>query len=232
MVSHTKKIVFVLLFGVLVLVGSQINFSQVLGAENQNFTFFQFFGPIAGSFLGPFFGAGSVLIAEIANFLFVGKEASLLNLARLAPMLIAAYYFGISRKKDWSLIVPVFAIAFFMLHPVGSQAWMYALYWLIPIGIRLFAPKRLFFKSLGATFMAHSVGSIIWLYTIPSTPELWLTLIPIVAFERGLFALGISGSYLAMNTVLNRIEHLLPKGIIKTNPRYDLTKMISFKSRA
>ncbi|MBU0636355.1 hypothetical protein KKE06_04990 [Candidatus Micrarchaeota archaeon] len=230
MTSLRIKLFFVLLFSCLVLIGSQINFSQVLGANNQFFTLFQFFGPIAGSILGPIVGAGSVLLAEIANFLMVGKEVSLINLARLAPMLVAAYYFGVSKRKDWSIIVPVFAMALFMLHPVGSQAWMYALYWLIPIGVRVFAPNRLFFKSLGATFMAHSVGSVIWLYALPSTPELWLLLIPIVALERCLFALGISGSYLAINTLLHKLENRLPKGIIHINPKYDLTKMFSFKT--
>ena len=58
-----KGIIFLLLFSVLSLIGMNINFSKLVGAENQFFTLFQFFGPIAGSFLGPIAGALSVLIA-------------------------------------------------------------------------------------------------------------------------------------------------------------------------
>jgi hypothetical protein len=74
----------------LVLIGSQLNFSPIIGADNQFFTLFQFFGPTAGAFLGPVVGAASVLLAEIVNFIFVGKTFSAVNLLRLTPMLLAA----------------------------------------------------------------------------------------------------------------------------------------------
>ena len=37
------------------------------------------------------------------------------------------------------------------------------------------------------------------------TAEAWLLLIPVVAFERGLFAAGISVSHVLFNTILSRI---------------------------
>src|SRR3989344_36007 len=89
-----KRIIFLLLFVIMVFIGNRINFSALIGAENQFFTLFQFFGPIAGSFLGPFFGIISVLGAELVDFLLAGKIFTLVNVIRLTPMLFAAYYFG------------------------------------------------------------------------------------------------------------------------------------------
>lgn len=201
----TKKMIFLALFFVLVLVGNRINFSPVIGAENQFFTLFQFFGPIAGSFLGPLFGIISVFSAQLTDFLIVGKEAGWLNLLRLLPMLFAAYYFG-SKKKIASIIIPLVCIALFVLHPVGRQAWFFSLYWLIPVFAKILPkniPGSLLFCSYGATFTAHAIGGVIWLYTVPMAAEQWVALIPIVAYERFLFGLGIAGSYLVINNVLN-----------------------------
>jgi hypothetical protein len=216
-----KQIFFILLFSLLVLIGSQLNFSPILGAENQSFTFFQFFGPTAGAFLGPVIGAASVLLAELVNFVFVGKEVSIINLFRLAPMILAAAYFG-TRNKDQRLVaaVPLLAMLAFWMHPVGQQAWYYALYWLIPI-IATLSP-RLISKSVGATFTAHAVGSVAFLYAVPTTAALWIGLIPVVAFERGLFSLGIAVSYLVLNTVMAKLE--VP--VFDVDPRYVISKKL------
>lgn len=198
-----KHFMFIAVFTVLVLVSSHINFSPLLGADNQFFTLFQFFGPIAGGILGPFIGGISVLLAQLANFL-VGKEVGLLNLLRVLPMVTAAIYFGTRRKKHASVLALV-SIAAFLAHPVGREVWFYTLYWTIPL-VAAFFPKRLFLRSLGSTFTAHAIGGAIWIWTVPTTPELWMTLIPIVALERLLFASGISLSYLAANTLLEKME--------------------------
>jgi hypothetical protein len=218
LILDKRKIIFLALFSALVLTGYQVNVFYVLGAENQSFTLFQFLGPLAGSFLGPFVGSASVLIAELANFLLAGKEANIINLFRLAPMLFAAYYFGTESKKSLGAWVSVACMFLFWMHPIGSQVWFYPLYWLIPPLAKYVFPRNLFTKSLGATFTAHAVGSILFLYTIPTMPELWIMLIPIVAIERLIFALGISGSYITVNTVLSRI----PSDAVHVNPRYVL----------
>ena len=74
-----QRILFLILFLVLVLVGKKINFSALVGAENQFFTMFQFFGPIAGGFLGSIFGAVAVLGAQLVDFFIVGKEVHLMS---------------------------------------------------------------------------------------------------------------------------------------------------------
>ncbi|MEW6328953.1 MAG: hypothetical protein AB1468_02425 [Candidatus Micrarchaeota archaeon] len=218
-----KKILFALLFGALVLVGDRINFSTILGAPNQYFTLFQFFGPVAGGFLGPLVGVVSVLLAEVVSFVLNAKETSALNLLRLTPMLFGAYYFGVASKKNYAAFVPLACMALFILHPVGSQVWYYSLYWLIPAAAALF-PSRLFLRSLGATFTAHAIGSTIFLYTIPTAPSLWLTLIPIVAYERLMFAGGIALSYLALNTLLDKLLSEESHKLIKIDPRYVVTR--------
>ena len=221
-VLSAKGVAFIALFTALAVAASNINFSQVLGAPNQTFTFFQFMGPIAGGFLGAGAGILSVLLAQVVSFVWLGKSLELINILRLAPMLFAALYFAkYAKGKIIQAAVPLICMALFMLHPIGSQAWYYSLYWLIP-AIALALPEHLFLRSLGATFTAHAIGGIIWLYFIPTTPAFWLALIPIVAFERTLFAAGISVSYVAFNTLFSRVDALAKSGILTIDRRYVL----------
>ncbi|MFH1588728.1 MAG: hypothetical protein ABIA76_05315 [Candidatus Diapherotrites archaeon] len=231
-----KRVLFVLVFAVLSFIGYNINFSAIIGAENQFFTLFQFFGPMTGAFLGPVFGAAAVLLAEVTNYVFLGKAFDLIGILRLFPMIFASVYFFVLSKnagkeinasKILSFAIPLIAMAAFILHPIGNQAWFYSLYWLIPL-IVLLLPRNLFLRSLGATFTAHAIGSILWLYTIPMEASQWVLLIPVVAFERIVFALGISLSFIAVTTVLSRIE-----AIVKSNEiNIDLNYAIGNKLKA
>lgn len=227
----TKKILFILLFTIIALIGYQINFSALVGSDNQTFTLFQFFGPIAGGFLGPVFGAVSVLLAQLINFAFAGKEIEIINIIRLVPMLLAAIYFGTKATKTFkgvlTVIIPLGAMAAFIIHPVGNEAWIYSMYWLIPVIAKVFH-KNLFMRSLGATFTAHAVGSVLWLYTVPMTAQQWMALIPIVAYERALFAIGIAVSFIAFTTLLSKLETALKSDSISRflniEKKYILTK--------
>lgn len=228
-----KKIIFLLAFFVLVLIGQRINFSALVGADSQFFTLFQFFGPIAGGFLGPVFGILAVVLAQISDFLIVGKEWSLINVLRLLPMLFAVYYFG-SKKKSWGAIIPAVCMILFIMHPVGRVAWVYSLFWLIPILGKILPekiPGRLFFRSFGATFTAHAIGTMIWIYTIPMTAEQWLALIPVTATERFLFGLGIAGSFVVFTTVLDYVVERwqVPFGTLLVEKRYNLLKLLHLK---
>ena len=223
-----KRLIFIAIFTILVLIGKQINFSPLVGAENQFFTLFQFFGPIAGGFLGAIFGAVAVLFAELIDFFIVGKEASLVNILRLTPMIFAAYYFG-AKKKNWSVAVPVIAILAFILHPVGREVWFFTLFWTIPIIAKLIPQKysnNLISKSLGATFAAHAVGGALWIWTIPMTAGQWVALIPIVIYERLLFAGGIAVSYVAFNALfdkaLDKFKIKIPADVLRIEKRFTL----------
>ncbi|MFH1234750.1 MAG: hypothetical protein V1493_04020 [Candidatus Diapherotrites archaeon] len=198
-----KKALFVAIFAVLAFVSAGINFSSLLGTQNQSFTYFQLFAPATGFFLGPIAGAMSVLAAQAASLL-AGGDFSLFNIARLAPMFFAAYYFGTKNKKFVALI-PLACMALFIAHPVGREAWFYSLFWLIPLAAALFR-ENLFLKSLGATFTAHAIGATAFIYFLPSTPALWAMLVPVTAVERLVFACGISLSFIAFNTALSWLE--------------------------
>jgi len=239
-----KGILFLLMFSILVFVGDKVNFSKLVGAENQFFTLFQFFGPVAGSFLGPVVGVLSVLIAEVAskivqgnfnllydgilNFFISGNFKFLLDveLLRLTPMLFAAWYFG-AKKDKLSFLVPVAAIVLFVAHPVGRQVWFFSLFWTIPIIIKLLPKKygdRVFLKSLGATFTAHAVGGAMWNYVVPMTPAAWIALIPVVIYERLLFATGIAASFILLNTLLDKLDTKTKAEYLNVDKRYILFK--------
>ena len=220
-----KGIAFIALFTAIALVASNINFSQVLGAPNQSFTFFQFMGPIAGGFLGAGAGILSVLLAQVVSFVWLGTTPSLFNILRIAPMLFAALYFAkYAKGKLVQGVVPIACIALFILNPIGAQAWYYSLYWLIPL-IALALPEHLFLRSLGSTFTAHAIGSVAFLYLLPSTPALWIALIPVVAFERLMFAAGISVSYIAFNTLFSRVDAIAKSGVVFIDKRYNFVSM-------
>ncbi len=205
-----KRAVFVILFLAMVFIGNRINFSPLVGADNQFFTLYQFFGPIAGGFLGPLFGIVAVFGAQLADAVVMGKAFTLVNVARFMPMLFAAFYFG-SKKKWVKATVPLLCMAVFVMHPEGRNAWFYSLYWLIPFVVSIMPrfSTNLFLKSLGATFGAHAVGSAIWAWTVPMTAVQWAMLVPITLFERVLFALGIAGSYAVINFALETVSERL-----------------------
>ena len=221
-----KGILFLLLFSILVFIGDRVNFSKLVGAENQFFTLFQFFGPVAGAFLGPVVGVLSVLIAEVASKMANHASFDLVTILRLTPMLFAAWYFG-TKKDKLSFLVPIAAIILFVAHPVGRQVWFFALFWAIPIIIKLLPKKygeKAFLRSLGATFTAHAVGGAMWNYIVPMTPEAWVALIPIVIFERLLFAGGIAISYIGFNTLLDKLDAKTKAEYVNVDKKYILFK--------
>ena len=223
----TKKgFMFLIIFSVLVFIGDKINFSKLIGAENQFFTLFQFFGPVAGAFLGPVVGVLSVLIAELASKIVNHASFNLVTILRLTPMLFAAWYFG-TKKDKLSFFVPVAAIILFIAHPVGRQVWFFSLFWTIPIVIKLLPKKyseKIFLRSLGATFTAHAVGGAIWNYAILMTPQAWIGLIPVVIYERFLFASGITISFISLNTLLDKLDAKTKSEYINVDKRYVLFK--------
>ncbi|MEK6983984.1 MAG: hypothetical protein AABX33_05400 [Nanoarchaeota archaeon] len=241
----TKKgILFLLIFAVLVFVGERINLPKLVwplltyfgienfplfklvGANNQFFTLFQFFGPVAGAFLGPTVGVLSVLIAEVSSYLTLGKAFTLINILRLLPMLFAAWYFG-TKKDKLSFLIPVIAIVLFIAHPVGRQVWYFSLFWTIPIIIKILPKKyaeKAFPRSLGATFTAHAVGGAMWNYIVPMTPALWIALIPVVIVERLLFAFGITGSFICINTAIDKLDEKTKSEYLHVEKEYVLFK--------
>ncbi len=116
-------------------------------------------------------------------------------------------------------ILPLFCVFLFILHPVGRGAFIYSFYWFIPVVFYLLQKFKkisfVFVMALTSTFVSHAVGSIIWLYTLNLSCEEWLALIPVVAIERLVFAVGTTLVYLILQNNLN-IEMCLKKLKIRT----------------
>ncbi len=200
-----RKLLFIVIFIFLGIIFSQIFISPIVGAKDQAFTPFEFLGPASGMFLGSIPGALSVFFVRLFNLILSGQSLDFLSFMRLFPMALAAVYFGLTKSKKMHcliLLIPLLAIMLFLMHPEGQKAWIYSLYWLIPI-FCYFKKDKLILNSLGSTFTAHAMGSIIFLYAFNLPSQVWLGLIPIVFIERLSFALGIWALYLCLNSLLN-----------------------------
>jgi len=217
-----RKILFLIIFTILGLAAFQISISRIVGSS-QSFTLFELLGPVGGMFLGPLMGAASAFFVRILNIIIFRQTLDFLTIVRFLPAILAAIYFGLNQKKT-AIIFPV-CIILFLLNPIGRQAWLYSLIWLIPF-FATFGKKRLILNSLGATFTAHATGSVIFLYSFGLTPAIWMSLIPIVFIERGVFTIGIWLSYLVLNTVLDKLARFKMTYFLK--PLVNHNYIISF----
>ncbi|MFH1597728.1 MAG: hypothetical protein ABIB97_01470 [Patescibacteria group bacterium] len=217
-----KKILFITLFSLVGLLAFQINFTNIVGSA-QRFTLFEFIAPIGGMIIGPIAGAISAFMVRGVHVITDNQPIDLVTILRFLPMIIAAVYFGTKSKKN--MIVPLLCMILFIAHPQGRQAWYYSLYWLIPVFSEL-KKDRLILRGLGATFTAHAIGSVIFLYAFNLPAAVWIGLIPIVALERGLFAVGIWCSYLIFNNGLEILNTKVKLSVLKPliNPRYLISK--------
>lgn len=145
--------------------------------------------PLAGAF-GGVMGSGLVFLIRQLIHLMVSKTVSLSFLAFCIPGFCASLYWA-TQHYIVRLLLPIACMGLFVIHPVGAQAFVYSLYWLIPVVLFFMPKKTIFLQALGSTFIAHAVGSVIWLYTVPMTATTWMALMPLVLFERVAFALGM-----------------------------------------
>jgi len=216
MLALKKKLFFLALFSIVGFISLQIPFNKVVGS-NVSFTLFDFFGPMAGAFLGPVLGIASVFAVEVINLFIKHAPLTTGSFIRLFPTLFAVAYFAIVANKRydgrWILAVPVLAILAFVVHPIGRQVPHYALmFWIIPV-LAYFKRSNLFVKSLGATFTAHAVGGAAWIWAFNLPAQVWNNLIPVVIAERLLFATGIAASYIVVKHTLSFLasKRILPK---------------------
>jgi hypothetical protein len=199
-----KKIVFVVIFAVLGFLALQVPLVQVVGSKAK-FTLFDSFAPIAGAFLGSIPGMIAVLLMQLGNFFVHGAEVvDAGTIIRFFPALFAAMYFA--RKTKFNLAIPLLAILAFNIHPIGRSVWYYSLFWLIPVACYFWQEKFLLARSLGATFTAHAVGGAAWIWAFSLPKAVWISLIPVVAVERIIFALGMAVTYVLVNNILAVLE--------------------------
>ncbi|HBW74389.1 MAG: hypothetical protein UX10_C0015G0002 [Candidatus Magasanikbacteria bacterium GW2011_GWA2_45_39] len=202
---NTQNARFIMTFMVLGLLALQIPLWQLQGSKAA-FTLFDLFGPLAAAFIGTWPGIVAVAAVEVFNFFAHGARVlDAGTVIRFFPMLFAVWYFG--RKNPLVLLAPLLAIISFVVHPIGRTVWYFSLYWTIPIACHFLRDHFLFARALGATFTAHAVGGALWIYVFKMPAIVWVGLIPVVARERLVFALGITCSYLVLNNVLQWLAH-------------------------
>ncbi|MEM3362049.1 MAG: hypothetical protein QXV64_03620 [Candidatus Anstonellaceae archaeon] len=218
-------LVFILFFIFLSIAASNISLSKVWGAPGQTFTMFEFLAPLPAAFLGPLKGIVVLIIAKGFSTIFSSATFDFVTLIRFIPPILGAYFFATFKQNNKNNLFVFFVILscilLFIIHPVGQKAWIFSLYWLIPILVILLPSSNVFFRALGATFSQHAIGSVIWLYFVsPANPEFWLALIPIVAIERLVFASGIAFSYLTSLKILAILNNFVFLRLFKKQPLF------------
>lgn len=215
----TKKLVFLTAFVATGFTLMQIPFTQIIGSSLK-FSLFDFYGPIAGAFVGSIWGLITVGVMQFANWAWHGFALDASTLIRLLPVLFSVLYFA--RKSRWLTFVPAIAMIAFWLHPEGRQAWYYALYWLIPVIAYFWHEKSLLLRALGTTFTTHAIGSTLFLYILNLPSAVWISLIPVVWKERIIMAFGITVTYIAFNYLLSFLEkkYHIQLPFVKLNQKY------------
>jgi len=199
-----ENILFIIIFAVLGFIALQIPIAQLEGSKAK-FMVYDAFAPISGAFIGTLPGVLAVFLMQFANFLIDGAVVQDIGtMIRFLPMLFAVIYFA--RKSKFDLVIPVIAIVAFIAHPIGRSVWYFALFWTIPMVMHLLRDKFILARALGATFTAHSVGGALWIWAFALPAPVWISLIPVVAIERSLFALGICVSFILVNNLLAFLE--------------------------
>lgn len=167
--------------------------------------------PLAGAF-GGVMGSGLIfLIRQLIHLIFF-KTISLRFLAFCVPGLCASLYWT-TNHYIIRLLLPIVCMGLFVVHPVGAQAFVYSLYWLIPVVLFFIPQKPLFLQAFGSTFIAHAVGSVIWLYTVPMAATTWMALMPLVLFERIAFALGMVIAHRMFSCIFEMIDMMFAQRV-------------------
>lgn len=194
-----EKVISIAVFILLGIVALQVPINNLAGSSAK-FTLFDLFAPTAGAFLGSWFGVAAVFLMEVANLVFKGVF-DIGSIIRLFPVLFGVWFFA---KRDIKfLIVPVIAIISFNINDVGRSVWYYSLFWTIPVLVYPVVKKSLVARALASTFVAHSVGGAIWIWVFNLPASVWQGLIPVVALERSVMALGIAASYILVNNIVS-----------------------------
>ena len=129
--------------------------NAIFGAKLSFFSFSNVIWPMIGLYAGlPCAFLVYLLRFSCKGILF---GPSLFNpLSWYIPTFFASAYW--SRESFiFRFLVPLLCIILFNLHSVGSQAFFYSFYWLIPLGLYFAPQKNVFVQALASTFIAHAV---------------------------------------------------------------------------
>lgn len=191
---------------------SLVKVSFMLGSQMIWFSGVNSILPLSGAF-GGIMGASVVFLMRQLMHLVFFKTVSLSFLALCIPGFCASLYWS-SNTIFIRLLLPIVCMILFVMHPVGGQAFVYSLYWLIPVALYFIPHRSLFLTGLGSTFIAHAVGSVIWCYTVPMTAGMWMALMPVVFCERLLFALGMVVMHFVLSSIFSALNAIEQKPVM------------------
>lgn len=204
LIIRSKQMAKTAFFVLLAKMVSFIKCSFIVGSMTAFFSGVNAITPLAGAFGG---GLGAAVFCAIRMIFSLCVGGGL-------PFKMFAYYIpGFVAGLSWAypsfvlrVALPLTCMILFIAHPVGAQSFAYSLYWLIPVILYFMPQKNTFFTALSSTFVAHALGAVIWLYALSMTPEVWNSLIPIVAIERLLFAAGMVVMHKGIAIAFARID--------------------------
>jgi hypothetical protein len=190
------------LFASLIKLASFLKVSYVIGPFALFFSATHIIMPLTGAFGGVSITLLTLGIGFVSKLLLGASYAPYIITYHIPELFASAYW----TYRHWLLhgALPIGCMLLFITHPEGFYAAPYALYWLIPVVLYVKKSTSVFATALGSTFIAHAVGSVIWLYTVPMTTAAWYMLIPVVAVERLLFAVGMTMVHKALTYVFAR----------------------------
>lgn len=191
-------------------IASLVKISHIVGSVASFFSLSTVVIPLSGA-LGGVALCLPVVALRMAFRVFTLGISPLAAGMYFLPQLAAGLAWSTERSRVMQLImqvgIPLVCMMLFVQHPVGAQAYSYALLWLIPTVLACLSQRSFFVQALINTFVAHAVGSIIYLYTgLILDSATWCALIPRVLIERGLFASLITAVYYAMRMLMGVIS--------------------------
>jgi hypothetical protein len=186
-----------LIFKAMSMVAGLFKFSFIMGWPHAFFSLGAAIAPLSGELAGNGGSMAFFALNLIVYFIVKGSFAWH-YLSYFIPGLFAAFYWS-NNSKIVRIVPAALCMFLFIIHPTGSEAAVYSLFWLIPIIVALVKKQTIFMRALGSTFTAHAVGSVIWLYTLNMSADQWIMLIPVVIFERLLLAISMVGMYHALH---------------------------------
>jgi len=155
---------------------------------------------------GIFAGYTGIFLSMMTRLLFLIFCSSTMIMVNTIPSFVASIYLK-TNSKTIQCLISVICMVLFLLHPQGSMAKIYALYWIIPIIVSLFFNRYLYLRFLGTTFTAHAIGSVLFLYQTNMSAGYWNGLISIVIFERLLFTAGMIIMYEIFSKIFHAVEN-------------------------
>lgn len=173
--------------------------SYVIGSSMAHFSLGAGIAPLAG-FYGGAFGAVSVgLISFLMSFCLHGS-CSWASAALCVPGVVGGLFLTMRSRVTQSLLI-LGCMALFWVHPVGQQAFLYPLLWLVPLVVTVRGAQSIFARALASTFVVHAVGACLWLYLMPMPAVVWHSMMPLVVVERLVNALGMTAVVLGLEKV-------------------------------